>query len=150
MTATETLQKFLDGIALALMQGNFESYRDFVELPLSIITSTANLIVGTEEDLVEGFDELCDMLCCRGASEARLIGRQARFDGSDRIIGNYESHYLCDGIPLIPTFYSRIWLERRDGAWKATRVHNTTSETRWPILLTRVEPNQELPMEFTQ
>ncbi|MFN3327149.1 MAG: hypothetical protein ACK5AZ_26985, partial [Bryobacteraceae bacterium] len=56
-------------------------------------------LVRTEEDLVEGFDELCDMLCCRGASEARLIGLQAKFDGPDRIIGVYESHYLCDGIP---------------------------------------------------
>ncbi|WP_149589244.1 hypothetical protein [Tabrizicola flagellatus] len=150
MTATETLQRFLDDVALALTRGNFESYRAFVELPLSIVTSAARLIVRTEDELAEGFDELSDMLCCRGATEVRLNVLHARFDGPDRLIGVYESHYLCDGRPLVPTFYSRIWLERRAGAWRATRVHNTTSETRWPILLTRIETDHRLPMEFMQ
>lgn len=150
MTASETLQRFLDDVALALTLGNFEAYRACVELPLSIVTSAARLLVRTEDELAEGFDELCDMLCCRGATDVRLNVLQARFDGSDRLIGVYESRYLGDGRPLVPTFYSRIWLERRDGAWKATKVHNTTSETRWPILLTRIETDHRLPMEFMQ
>lgn len=150
MAASEAFQHYLDRVALALMHGNFEAYRDCVELPLSIVTSAANLVVRTEDDLAEGFDALCDMLCCRGASEARLVGLQSRFEGPDRIVGVYESHYLCNGLPLMPPFFSRIWLERRNGLWKATSVHNTTSETRWPILLTRVETDQRLPMEFTQ
>lgn len=150
MTAQETLQRFLDDVALALASGNSDRYRACVELPLLIVTSAATLLVRTEDELVEGFDELSDMLCCRGATEIRLSELQARFDGHDRLIGVYESRYLCDGRPLVPTFYSRIWLVRRDGAWRATRVHNTTSETRWPILLTRMETDQGLPMEFMQ
>jgi len=73
---------------------------------------------------------------------------QAEHLGPDRIVGVYETNLLDGSRHVIPQFYSKMWIERFDGVWQATAIHNTTYEPRWPLMLTRVEPEQCLPKEF--
>jgi hypothetical protein len=38
----------------------------------------------------------------------------------------------------LPRFHSKMWIGCYDGVWKAIRIHNTTKDTRWPMLMTRL------------
>jgi len=148
MNAMTVLQAYLGRLARALMTCRFDEYLACVRLPVLVETAQAKLEVSTEGDLADGFDALCDMLHSRGVNEARLVAHQAVFDGPDKVVGLYESCYLGDGKPVVPHFFSRIWLDCRDGIWASARFQNTTGEPRWPILLTRVDPGQCLSRAF--
>ncbi|TAG12428.1 MAG: hypothetical protein EAZ40_15715 [Rhodobacterales bacterium] len=148
MHATETLQNFLDFMGEAVMSERFEAYLTGVRLPLNIITSAANLKVETVEDLVEGFDDFCDMIQSQGVSDMVRTVMEARFEADDLIVGIYETRLLNGDRPVVPTFYSKIWLERHSGVWQASKIHNTTYNARWPILIHQVEAAHRPPKEF--
>lgn len=148
MFANEILQRFLDEMGEAVMTERFEAYHAGVELPLSIVTSTANLIIETVEDLVEGFDDFCDIIQSQGVTDMPRRVMEARFDGEDRIVGIYETNLMNGAHRVVPTFYSKMWLRRVDGVWQANRIQNTTRNARWPILLYQVEEAHASPKEL--
>ena len=45
---------------------------------------------------------------------------------------------MAGGRQVLPTFHSKMWIACCDGVWKAIKIHNTTHEARWPMLLTRL------------
>jgi hypothetical protein len=141
------LQTFLDEIGRDVMADRFEAYAAKVELPLTILTSSARLKITTLAELEEGFDAFADMLRGIGVKTMERTVRNARFQGNDHIVGIYETRLLDGSRQIVPTFHSKMWIGSDDGTWKAFRINNTTNDARWPMLLTRLAPSPWLPEE---
>ena len=69
MLARSILQSYLDEVGAAVLAERFDLYSAHVQLPLSILTSSANLTVSTVEDLQDGFDDFVDMLQSHGVTD---------------------------------------------------------------------------------
>jgi hypothetical protein len=132
------LQTYLDEVGKAVLTERFETYCTLIQLPLSILTSSANLTVATVDDLQDGFDEYCDMMRSLGVSDMVRTVKTARFQGNDHIVGIYETRLMDGPRQVLPTFHSKMWIGCFDGVWKAEKIHNTTKDGRWPMLYTRL------------
>lgn len=146
--AEDTLQHFLDRMGQAVMQERFDDYAEGVHLPFFILTSAVSLTVTTIEDLRDGFDDFVEMIQSRGVTDMIRTVIAARAESPGRIVGIYRTRLEGDAGLVLPEFYSRMWLERVDGVWKATKIHNTTADTRWPMLMSRVAPLSEPPEDL--
>lgn len=147
MCPLEVLQAYLDRVGKAVLAERFDLYRDAVQLPLSILTSSASLTVSTEESLLDGFDDYTDMLQSHGVTEMVRTVKVAQFQGNDHIVGIYETKLMNGAKQVLPTFHSKMWIGCYDGVWKCIKIHNTTNEARWPLLLTRLPPDNWLSEE---
>lgn len=150
MLADQVLQIYLDEMSDFVMRERFEEYLARVHLPLHILTSDANLTVATVQDLQDGFDDFIEMIQSRGVTDMLRIVMDAAYEGTDRIVGIYETNLLNGSDHVVPAFYSKMWLIRNDGVWQATKIHNTTRDARWPMLLTRVQPVKWPPEELLE
>lgn len=142
------LQAFLDRIGQAVLAERFEEYRDLVQLPLHIQTIFANLVVRTEDELVDGFDAYTEMLQSHGVTEMIRPVKSAAFQGNEHIVGMYETRLMRGSHQVMPSFQSKMWIVCAGGIWKAIKIHNTTKDMRWPILLTQT-PSDTWPSEET-
>lgn len=132
------LQEYLDRIGQAVLKERFDDYRRLVQLPLSILTSSASLTISTEEDLLDGFDDFTEMLQSHSVTDMIRPVKAAVFQGNDHIVGIYETRLMSGSRQVLPSFHSKMWIGCYDGVWKAIKIHNTTNEARWPMLLTRL------------
>lgn len=148
MPASAILQDYLDAIGAAVMEERFEDYAARVELPLSLLTSAASLTVATLDELMEGFDDFVAMIQSYGVTDLVREVQAASRLGPDQLVGVYETRLMNGNRLVLPTFHSKMWLQRRDGIWKADKIHNTTNEARWPMLLTRLAPHPWPPEEL--
>lgn len=148
MLASEIMQDFLTRMADAVVSERFETYSAGVHLPFSILTSAASLSVATLDDLEDGFDTFAEVVRIRGVTRIVQTVMYAEFEGPDRIVGIYRTRLMDGSRVVLPEYYSKMWIQRIDGVWKATRTHNTTKEARWPILLTRLASDSWSPEEL--
>lgn len=148
MDASSILQTYLDEMGKAVMNEWFEDFVTLIQLPLSILTASAKITVATRADLEDGFYDFVEMIRSRGVTQVQRTVKAATFQGTDHIVGIYETRLLADEKLALPVFHSKMWIGCHDGAWKAIKIHNTTNETRWPILLTRLSPELCLPEEL--
>lgn len=142
------LQTYLDDIADAVMGERFDDYAARILLPLNIQTSSANLTITTLEDLQNGFDDFVEMIQSYGVTRMLRSVKAAAYQGNDHVVGIYDTKLLDGTRQVLPTFHSKMWIGCYDGVWKAIKIHNTTNETRWPILLTRLASESWLSEEF--
>lgn len=140
MRASTILQSYLDEMAKAVMNEWFEDYAAGIQLPLSILTSSASITVATRPDLEDGFDDFVAMIRSHGVTHMDRKVQAATFQGNDHIVGVYETRLMADEKLALPVFHSKMWIGSYDGRWKAIKIHNTTNEARWPMLLTRLSP----------
>ncbi|WP_146038084.1 hypothetical protein [Tabrizicola aquatica] len=138
MQPTAILQTYLDDVGHAVMSEQFEAYAARIQMPLRILTSSANLSIATLEDLEDGFDDFVAMLQGYGVTSMIRTVRAAVFQGTDHIVGVYDTRLMNENHQVLPTFHSKMWIGCYGGVWKAIKIHNTTKAARWPILLTRL------------
>ncbi|RYI35173.1 MAG: hypothetical protein EON48_01235 [Acetobacteraceae bacterium] len=148
MLPMTVLQTFVDNIGKAVMEERFDDYAAMIELPLTILTSSARLKVSTRDDLEEGFVAFTEMLRSIGVTSYVRTVKHARFQGNDHIVGIYETRLMHGQHQVVPTFHSKMWIGSSDGVWKTIRINNTTNDARWPMLLTRLAPSP-WPLEET-
>lgn len=141
------LQTYLDEMGKLVLAERYEDYAARIQLPLSILTSSAILKITTDEDLQDGFDEFLGMIQSIGVTDIMRTVQNARFQGNDHIVGIYETKLMAGLRQALPTFHSKMWIGCYDGIWKAIRINNTTNDARWPMLLTRLNPTNWLPQE---
>lgn len=147
MRANTILQAYLDEMAKIVMNEWFDAYAARVQLPLSILTSSANITVTTRADLEDGFDDFIEMIRSHGVTHMQRAVQAATFQGNDHIVGVYETRLLAGEKLALPVFHSKMWIGCYDGVWKAIKIHNTTNEARWPMLLTRLSTEHWLSEE---
>jgi hypothetical protein len=141
------LQTYLDYMGDAVMGERFEDYAARILLPLNIRTASANLNITTLEDLQDGFDDFVEMIRSYGVTRMVRRVQAAAYQGNDHVVGLYDTKLMDGSRQMLPTFHSKMWIGRYDGVWKAIKIHNTTNETRWPILLTRLASESWLSEE---
>ncbi len=134
------LQTFLDDIGRMVMEERFEGYAAMIQLPLTILTSSALLKITTVEDLEDGFDAFTDMLQDAGVRDMVRTVKHAQLQGNDCIVGIYETRLMNGDRQVLPSFHSKMWIGSFEGKWKTIRINNTTDAARWPVLLTRLTP----------
>lgn len=132
------LQIYLDEVGRAVLADRLEDYASRIQLPFSILTSSASLKVSTLDDLADGFDEHCDMLRSLGVTDMVRNVHVAQFQRNDQLVGIYDTRLLSGTRQVLRTFYSKMWIGNYDGVWKAEKIHNTSKEARWPLLFTRL------------
>lgn len=148
MPATEIMQAYIDDLGRAVMSERFEVYAARIQLPLFILTSAASLTISTLADLEDGFDDYVDMIQSLGVTDMVRTVKMARFIGNDHVVGIYDTRLMDGPRQVLPTFHSKMWISAYDGVWKAIKIHNTTKDSRWPMLLTRLADDPWMPEEF--
>lgn len=138
MRASTILQAYLDDMGKAVMNEWFEEYAARIQLPLNILTSSANITVSSRADLEDGFYDFVEMIRSQSITDMLRTVQAATFQGNDHIVGVYETRLMAGDKLALPVFHSKMWIGCYDGVWKAIKIHNTTNETRWPLLLTRL------------
>jgi len=138
MRASTILQAYLDDMGKAVMNEWFEEYAARIQLPLNILTSSANITVSSRADLEDGFYDFVEMIRSQSVTDMLRTVQAATFQGNDHIVGVYETRLMAGDKLALPVFHSKMWIGCYDGVWKAIKIHNTTNETRWPLLLTRL------------
>jgi hypothetical protein len=138
------LQTYLDDVGAAVMNDRFDIYASRIQLPLSLLTSSANITVSCPDDLQDGFDDFVDMMRSQGVTAMIRTVKQARFMGNQHIVGIYETRMMGHDRQVLPTFHSKMWITSQDGTWKAIKIHNTTKDSRWPMLYTRLDADNWL------
>jgi hypothetical protein len=147
MRADKILQAYLDQMGQAVMNEWFEDYAARIQLPLSILTSSASMSVATRADLEEGFDDFVEMIRSQGVTHMERTVQAATFQGNEHIVGVYDTRLMAGDKLALPVFHSKMWIGCYDGRWKAIKIHNTTNEARWPMLLTRLSEEYWLSEE---
>jgi hypothetical protein len=130
------------------MADRFDDYQAHIHMPFNLVTSAANLFVTDLADLESGFGDFVDMLASQRVDAMIRVVKEARRHGPDEVSGIYETNLLAGGRRVVPAFFSRIWLHRFDGVWKATKIRNTTRDNRWPIQLHNVQSAAWPPLEI--
>lgn len=148
MPARDILQSYLDDMKDIVMHERFEAYASRIQLPLNILTSSANITVRSLADLQDGFDDFTEMMQSLGVTDMIRTVKIARFLGNDHIVGIYDTRMMDGARQVLPTFHSKMWIGSYDGIWKAVQIHNTTNDTRWPMLYTRLG-SEPWPIEET-
>jgi hypothetical protein len=138
MQARDILQSYLDDMRDIVMREQFEAYAARIQLPLNLLTSSANITVRTLADLQDGFDDFTEMMQSLGVTDMNRTVKLARFIGNDHVVGIYETRLMKGASLALPPFHSKMWVGSYDGVWKAVKIHNTTKEPRWPMLYTRL------------
>ncbi len=139
MPAMQLVQSYLDEIGTAVLVGDWDTYRNHVALPFTLITESAMMVVETEESLRKGFDSFHDMLKFQRVTQYVRLVESAEDLGGDLISGRYVSHFIAGSHRIIPPFHSAITLRLIGNNWHAVTITNSLSNMQWPIQVPRVD-----------
>jgi len=139
MPAMQLLQSCLDEIGAATMAGDWQTYRAHVELPFTLITETATMLVETEAELRKGFDSFHDMLKFQKVTQYVRLADSAVELSDTLISGRYVSHFIAGAHRIVPPFRSTMTLRLVGNSWRAVAITNSLSNMQWPIQVPRVD-----------
>lgn len=139
MPAMELVQSYLDEIGTAVLVGDWDTYRNHVELPFTLITETATMVVASEEDLRKGFDSFHDMLKFQKVTQYIRLADSAVALSDTLISGRYVSHFMAGSHRIVPPFRSTMTLRLIGNSWRAVAITNSLSNMQWPIQVPRVD-----------
>ena len=148
MDAADILQTYLDEVSLAVLSGDWETYRVRVCLPCHIVSHDESKVVTTVDDLKAGFDQFHDTLRNQRVTDyIRLVESATQLD-RDLITGRYISHVISGSHRLTPPFRSEMTLRYVGDRWCAASVTNSLVNSRWPLI--RLAVNPDTPSEGSQ
>jgi len=137
MTSFLCRQTYLDRMALAVMDQDWETYRQGVDLPFKLITDSAILDIVGEDDLYDGFVAYSDVLASLQVQELRRTVVEAELAPAGTMTGSYIADIVSRSSAYsFPRSFSSIYLRTSDSGWAATSIVNNTSFARWPVLPT--------------
>ena len=143
MKALETYQDYLDQRARACMAGDFDSFAAGVALPFCLLTETASLMVETRDDLRLGFDDFCRTLDLQKVTDMVILAEGAVHLSDGLIAGRYVTHLLSNAHRAVPPYRSQMVLRLIEGQWRAVSIANSMTNSRWPLLVPEVSPDNE-------
>jgi hypothetical protein len=139
MSAMDLLQSYLDGVGNAVLGDDWDTYRNRVDLPFTLITQTAMIVVATEDDLRKGFTSFRDMLTFQKVTQYIRLADSAVSLSDTLISGGYVSHFMAGSHRIIPPFRSAMTLRLTGNSWRAVAITNSISNMQWPIQVPRVD-----------
>lgn len=148
-TPHHTLQIYLDEVAGAVMRQDYAAYRERVTLPFQLVTHTASHHIETDHDLRLGFDSFAQTLQIQRITDFMRLVEGAEAMDEALITGRYVTHMMAGAHRVIPPFRSQITLRHEGGRWRATSITNALANSRWPLLLPVVSPNEDAEGRLT-
>ncbi len=139
MPAMQIMQSYLDDLSTAVLVGDWETYRNHVTIPFTLVTETATLVVDTEENLLAGFDAFHKMLQFQKVTQYIRLVDTAVDLGDTLISGRYTSHVISGAHRIIPPFRSTMTLRLMGNRWCAAAITSSISNMQWPIQMPRVD-----------
>lgn len=133
MEAAAILQAYVDEAGLAVLSGDWATYRDGISLPCAMISRDTSVIIATEADLRAGFDTFRDMLKGQNVTDYVKQVEQACFLDKDLISGYYLSHILAKGHRVIPPFRCLLDLRLEGKRWRAAALTDGLRHNHWPV-----------------
>ena len=134
MHATKILQSYLDDASLAVMTGDWETFRNGISLPIHIISHDESKMIFTAEELKLGFDHFCNTLRTQKVTDYVRLVESARQLDDALISGSYVSHLIAGSHRLTPPFTSEMTLRLVGNSWRAVSVTNALAKSRWPLV----------------
>lgn len=137
-TAQRIYQDVLNQINDAILSDDFDLLLQHVALPHILVTSTARLVLDTEQELREMFTALVHSIQSLGLTSYRRTAHECNFVGDTVIHGHHTSHFIRDGSMVFPSYPSMCKLELRGGHWMVVEAQNAIENNTWPILVPQV------------
>lgn len=145
MDAPAILQTYLDEVSTAVLNNDWETYRDGICLPCAVVSHDESKVVTTEAELRAGFDSFrATLMAQRVTDYIRLVDHAARLD-RDLISGAYISHIIAGGHRIVAPFRSLMTLRLVGNRWRAASVTNGLANSRWPLVRLELPPDPDLP-----
>lgn len=128
-------QQWLDRVGTSLFDGDFDTYRDSILLPLTVATPNATHIVDDDAGLLQGFIAWVDMMKGLEIDSMIRIARDVEQLGAALIVGRYETELLRGATRVVEPFASSMQLRcGDDGVWRCFSVTSGfRAAASWPI-----------------
>lgn len=134
MHAAELLQNYLDLVAAAIMNGDWETYENRVMLPLLLVTHAENIVVSTPDDLRAGFDTFRQALEIQKVTDYVRLVETAKIVDDDLLTGRYITHLIAGAHRILQPYTAQITLRRNGGVWRAASITNGLANSRIPFV----------------
>jgi hypothetical protein len=128
------LQEILDDLGSAVMTDDWAGFVTRIDLPFEMDTDSTTITVVSRDDLRDGYDRFRELIQLRRVTDYIRLAETATYDTPDTIRGVYVSHLLSNGTRVLPPYRSEMTLRLRGNRWTVTRIRNTWTNDRWPIL----------------
>ena len=97
MDAAAILRAHLDEVSAAALKNGWETYREGISLPSTVITHAESKVISTEDDLRAGYDTFrMTLMAQRVTDYIRLVDQAEQLDRG-LIPGSYVSHLIAGG-----------------------------------------------------
>lgn len=143
MEAANILQTYLDEVSAAVLNDDWETYRDRVCLPCHIVSHDESKVVTTEEELRAGFDQFLLTLRAQHVTNYIRMVESAQMPDQTLISGRYVSHLIAGSQRVKPPFTSQMTLRLVGNRWRAASVTNALANSRWPLVRLDVHPDED-------
>lgn len=139
-SARVVLQAFLDRTSKIVLNGDAEGYCKHLLLPFVFRTAAGEVVIETEEDLLQDSQEICDWLTSHGVTDYHRICRSAEYLPNGDIDGVHVTYAMHNSVTIMPPYANRSLLRRVDGDWKVVLSEHELANPLMPGLDASVTP----------
>lgn len=133
MPSLQVLQGWLDEVGAATLAGDWDTYAAHVALPFHLITETSSMVVATEGELRQGFEQFRDTLAHMRITDYLRLADSAVEISPELVSGRYITHLMSGAHRVVPPFRSQATLRLDGGRWRAASIVNALRNTQWPL-----------------
>ena len=136
--AKEIFQEVLDRVSKAVLEYDEATLRDVIILPTRMTTQNAEIVFETVEDWLTLTLRVHRGLASLGVNHYVRLVQSAEFLSDSYIEGVYDTHSLCNAIPMAPAYTNRSTLKLVDGAWKFGMMEAEITNEQFPFTIPRL------------
>jgi len=140
MQATGIAQAYLDEVGAIVLSDDWAAYCDCICRPFELVTHAETLVFPTPDDIRRIYDGFTSLLRSQRVTDfIRLVDSAHQID-RDLITARYTTHLMSGSHRIMAPVQSGITLRLEGNRWRAASITNAVSNSRWPLLLPRLDP----------
>lgn len=125
-------QVFLNRLNQVLLTGDYEGWRNALQLPVSLIYRNGTTYVQTEDELRADFALYQQEFRIHRVDDLVRQVKTATFLNDDQMLGTYRTYILRGAELVVDPYDSSMTLQRgADGRWRVTSVLNALGHLNW-------------------
>ncbi len=133
-------QRWLDEAGDTFQRNDFESYLDYVRLPLCVRTGGGGeWLIGDQAVLREGYDAWVAMMKDQRVTHMIRRVRKVEMRSEGNLWALYSTDILHEAMPVTDPYMSALCLREIDGQWKCVAVASGLANPSWPFIVPRVD-----------
>lgn len=137
--ATKIYQRVLDAVSDAVLRADHVTIGSYLSRPFHMRTVNGWFPLNTDEDIEQMVKSTHFSLKVQGATDYVRIASSAEFLANGIIDGIHTTHILRNGTKLVPSYESRMQLEKFGNDWKVTTAKHSMDNSKWPITLPSIK-----------